>query len=178
MMTKVRLALVVAMSENRVIGRDGALPWHIRSDLKKFKEITHSKPIIMGSNTWDSLPRKPLPGRLNLVLTRDLKFEAEGGIVCNSLFEALDIAREHAVEDGAPTPEDLEVCVIGGANVFEQMMGRATRIYLTQVHATVEGDTYFPEIDPAVWQVSSSEEFPQGEGDDYAFTLKTYDKIK
>jgi dihydrofolate reductase len=168
---KVRLALVVAMSENRVIGRDGGLPWHIRSDLKKFKEITQFKPVIMGSNTWDSLPRKPLPGRLNLVLSRDLKFEAEGGIVCNTLFEALDIAREHAVDDGAD-----EICIIGGANVFEQLLPKAGRIYLTQVHATVDGDTFFPTIDDGQWTLSSEEAFEKAEGDDYAWTLKVYDR--
>lgn len=171
MITKTRLALVVAMSENRVIGKDGGLPWHIRSDLKKFKEITQFKPIIMGSNTWDSLPRKPLPGRLNLVLSRDLKFEAEGGIVCNTLFEALDIAREHAVDDGAE-----EICIIGGANVFEQLLPKAGRIYLTQVHATVEGDIFFPAIDDSQWTLSSEEAFEKAEGDDHAWTLKVYDR--
>ncbi len=176
MMAKVRLALVVAMSENRCIGKDGGLPWHIRSDLKRFKEITHSKPVIMGSATWDSLPRKPLPGRLNLVVSRDPKFEAEGGIACGSLFEALDIAREHAVEDGAPTPGDLEICCIGGANVFGQLLPKANRLYVTHVHATVDGDTFFPEIDPAVWTVVSEEALPKGEHDDYACTLKVYDR--
>ncbi len=176
MIGQVRLSLVVAMSENGVIGRDGGLPWHIRSDLKKFKEITHSKPIIMGSTTWDSLPRKPLPGRLNLVLTRDLKFEAEGGIVCNTLHEALDIAREHAVEDGAPATDMPEICVIGGANVFEQVLPRANRLYVTEVQATIEGDTHFPAIDPAIWQVTSSETFDKAEGDDYGFVFKVYER--
>ena len=177
MTPKVRLSLVVAMSENGVIGREGGLPWHLRSDLKAFKRITHSKPIIMGSTTWDSLPRKPLPGRLNLVLTRDLKFEAEGGLVCNSLFEALDIAREHANEDGPPGAEN-EICIIGGANVFTQAMPRADRLYVTHVHATIEGDTHFPAIDPAQWTVTSSEDFAKDEGDDYDFTLKIYDRVR
>lgn len=171
MIPKIKLALVVAMSDNRVIGRDGGLPWRLRSDMKKFKEITQFKPIIMGSNTWDSLPRKPLPGRLNLVLSRDLKFEAEGGIVCNTLFEALDIAREHAADDGAD-----EICVIGGANLYNQILGRADRLYVTHVHAEVEGDTFFPEIDPATWRVVSSEDFARAEGDDYDFTLKIYER--
>ena len=169
---KVRLALVAAMSRNGVIGRDGGLPWHIRSDLKLFKRITDAKPIIMGSSTWDSLPRKPLPGRLNLVLSRDVKFEAEGGIVCSSLFEALDIAREHAIDDGAD-----EICVIGGANVFAQVMARADRLYLTVVDAEVEGDVYFPAVDPAAWKLVSEEPHEKAEGDDYAFTLKTYERI-
>ncbi len=170
---KVRLALVVAASENGVIGRAGGLPWHIRSDLKLFKRITDAKPIIMGSATWDSLPRKPLPGRLNLVLSRDAKFEAEGGIVCSSLFEALDIAREHAIDDGAE-----EICVIGGANVFAQTLAKADRIYLTEVQATVEGDTHFPPLDPAQWRLASTEPHEKGEGDDFAFTLKIFERIK
>ncbi len=182
MIVKVRLSLVVAMSDNRVIGRgtgrNSTLPWHIRSDLKKFKEITHSKPIIMGSTTWESLPRKPLPGRLNLVLTRDPTFEAEGGIVVNSLHEALDIGREHAVEDGAPASDMPEICVIGGANVFAQCLPKADRLYVTHVDATIEdGDTFFPEIDPAVWKVVSEEAFPKAEGDDYAFTLRVYERV-
>jgi dihydrofolate reductase len=170
---KPKLSLVVAMSENHVIGRDGGLPWHLRSDLKNFKAITQSKPILMGSNTWDSLPRKPLPGRLNLVLSRDLKFEAEGGIVCGSLFEALDIAKEHAIDDGAE-----EICVIGGANLFAQVMAKADRLYVTHVHATVDGDTHFPAIDPARWQVVRQEAFAKTADDDYDFTLKVYERLQ
>ena len=173
MIAKVRLSLVVAMSENGVIGKDGGLPWHLSSDLKKFKEITSKKPIIMGSNTWDSLPRKPLPGRLNLVLSRDLKFEAEGGVICSTLFEALDIAREHAVDEDAE-----EICIIGGANVFTQVMAKADRLYLTVVHAEIEGDTHFPAIDLAQWVLSSQEDFTRGEGDDFDFSLKVYDRIR
>ncbi|ADU13399.1 dihydrofolate reductase [Asticcacaulis excentricus] len=170
-MQKPKLALIVAMSENRVIGRDNALPWHLKSDLKLFKAATQFKPIIMGSNTWDSLPRKPLPGRLNLVCSRDLKFEAEGGIVCNSLFEALDIAREHAADDGAD-----EVVVIGGANIYEQTLPKADRLYVTEVHTTLDGDARFPEIDPAQWVEVKSEFCPKAEGDDYDFTVKVYER--
>lgn len=177
MLPKIRLSLVVAMSENGIIGRESGLPWHLRSDMKMFKRVTHSKPVIMGSATWDSLPRKPLPGRLNLVLSRDLKFEAEGGLVCNSLFEALDIAREHATEDGPPGDEN-EICVIGGANVFAQVMSKADRLYVTHVHAVVEGDTRFPAIDPAQWSATSSEDFARGEGDDHDFTFTIYDRIR
>lgn len=170
-MPKPKLALIVAMSENRVIGRDNALPWHLKSDLKMFKAITQFKPIIMGSNTWDSLPRKPLPGRLNLVCSRDLKFEAEGGIVCHSLFEALDIAREHAADDGAD-----EVVVIGGANIYEQTLPKADRLYVTEVHTTLDGDAHFPQIDPAQWTEVKSEFCPRAEGDDYDFTLKVFER--
>lgn len=168
-----RLCLIVAMSDNHVIGRDNGLPWHLRSDLKNFKALTQFKPVIMGSNTWDSLPRKPLLGRLNLVLSRDLKFEAEGGVICETLFEALSIAREHAMDDGAD-----EIMIIGGAKVYEQTLPKADRLYVTQVHATVEGDTHFPAIDPAIWQETQSGFVPKGEGDDHDFTLKVYDRKK
>ncbi|WP_031238933.1 dihydrofolate reductase [Asticcacaulis sp. AC466] len=172
-MAKVRLAIVVAMSNNGVIGKAGGLPWHLRSDLKRFKEITQFKPIIMGSTTWDSLPKKPLPGRLNIVLSRDPKMEAVGGIICETLFEALDIAREHAADDGAD-----EVCVIGGANVYEQTLAKADRLYVSHVHADVEGDAHFPAIDPAVWRVTSQEAFQKTENDDFDFTLTIYDRVK
>ncbi|WP_140984659.1 dihydrofolate reductase [Asticcacaulis tiandongensis] len=172
-MASPRLSLIVAMSDNHVIGRDNGLPWHLRSDLKNFKATTQFKPVIMGSNTWDSLPRKPLPGRLNLVLSRDLKFEAEGGVVCETLFEALSIAREHAMDDGAD-----EIMIIGGAKVYEQTLPKADRLYVTQVHANVEGDTFFPPIDPEIWQETRSEFLTRGEGDDHDFTLKIYDRKK
>ncbi|MFT4091275.1 MAG: dihydrofolate reductase [Asticcacaulis sp.] len=172
-MVSPRLCLIVALSDNNVIGRDNGLPWHLRSDLKNFKAQTQFKPVIMGSNTWDSLPRKPLPGRLNLVLSRDLKFEAEGGVVCETLFEALSIAREHAMDDGAD-----EIMIIGGAKVYEQTLPKADRLYVTQVHAEIEGDTHFPVIDPAIWQETQSEFVPKGEGDDHDFTLKVYDRIR
>jgi len=171
MIGRVRIALVVAMSENGVIGRDGGLPWRLKSDLRQFKAITTGKPVIMGSTTWDSLPRKPLPGRLNLVLSRDAKFEAVGAVVCNSLFEALDIAREHAIEEDAE-----EICVIGGADVFTQMLPKADRLYLTTVHAIIDGDTFFPPIDLSGWTLTATEVFPQAEGDDYPFTLRVLDK--
>ncbi len=173
MISKVRIAIVVGMSTNRVIGKDGGLPWHIRSDLKKFKEITAGKPLIMGATTWDSLPRKPLPGRLNLVLTRDPRFEADGAIVCNSIFEAVDIAREHAVDDDID-----EICVIGGANIYEQFLPKSDRLYVSEIQADVEGDAIFPEIDTMTWELASSEPYVKAEGDDYDFTLKIYNRRK
>ncbi|MGA9657800.1 MAG: dihydrofolate reductase [Asticcacaulis sp.] len=172
-MPKIRLSLVVAMSDNGVIGKDGGLPWHLRSDLKRFKEITQFKPILMGSNTWDSLPKKPLPGRLNIVLSRDIKMEADGAVICSSLFEALDIAREHAADDGAD-----EICVIGGASIYEQTLPRADRLYVSHVHASVDGDTFFPVIDPAIWYVKEEAAFSKTEHDDHDFTLKVYERIK
>src|ERR1700749_4819340 len=107
----------IARSKNGVIGRDGDLPWRLKSDLQIFKQVTLFKPVIMGRKTWDSLPKKPLPGRLNVVLSHDGSFEPQGALVCETLGEALQIAREQAQEDGAE-----EVCVIGGAAVFAEVL--------------------------------------------------------
>ncbi|MDO9588354.1 MAG: dihydrofolate reductase, partial [Brevundimonas sp.] len=114
------LALVVARARNGVIGRDGDLPWRLRSDLQRFKAITLGKPCIMGRKTWESLPLKPLPGRLNLILSRDESFEAHRAVVCTTLDEAVEIARETAEEDGVD-----EICVIGGVALFEKALPRA-----------------------------------------------------
>lgn len=166
-----RLSLVAAVADNGVIGKGNDLPWRLKSDMKWFKQITQFKPVIMGSNTWDSLPRKPLPGRMNIVLTRDLKFEAEGAIVCNSLFEALELAREQALDEGLD-----DICVIGGANLYAQVLPKADRLYITHVHASPEGDVHFPEIDRKAWVEISSEPHPKAEEDDFDFTIKIYER--
>ena len=173
-----KLVLVAALAENRVIGLKGDLPWRLRSDLKHFKAITQFKPVIMGARTWESLPRKPLPGRLNIILSRSAQFEAHavehgGAVVCETLSEALEIAYEHAEDDA----ED-EVCVIGGASLYEACLPKAHRLYLTRVHAKPEGDTHFPEFDAAQWTLSHSEFHAHGEGDDFDFTTEVYDLIK
>lgn len=168
-----RLAIVAAVAENGVIGRGNDLPWHIRSDLIYFKSITQFKPVIMGSNTWDSLPKKPLPGRLNIVLSRDLKFEAEGAIICNTLFEALELAREHALDEGCE-----DICVIGGANLYAQVLPKADRLYITRVHASPEGDVSFPDIDKSQWLEVESAHHEAAEGDDHDFTTLIYDRLK
>ena len=141
------LALVAARGRNGVIGREGALPWRLKSDLALFKKTTLFKPVIMGRKTWDSLPRKPLPGRLNLVLSRAGAFEPQGAVVCERFEEALDIAREQARDDGAD-----EVCVIGGRALFDLALPRARRLYLTEVEAEPEGDVRFPDVDETAWR--------------------------
>ncbi|MDI7775239.1 dihydrofolate reductase [Asticcacaulis sp. EMRT-3] len=152
-----------------IFGFDHSL-LNVANDLSR---IIHSLcPIITDDDTWDSLPKKPLPGRLNLVLSRDLKFEAEGGIICSTLLEAIDIAREQAADDGVD-----EICVIGGANIYGQTLPRADRLYVTHVHADVEGDTHFPAIDPKVWKVVREDAHAAGEGDDYAFTATVYERV-
>jgi dihydrofolate reductase len=162
----------IARSRNGVIGRDGDLPWRLKSDLAIFKATTLFKPVIMGRKTWDSLPTKPLPGRLNVVLSRDGSFEPEGAIVCEQLDEAFQIAREHAQDDGAE-----EVCVIGGASLFAEALPRAKRMYLTEVDAEVEGDVYLPPFDESQWREVRREEHPAGPDDDYAFVFRVLERI-
>src|SRR5882757_11521817 len=116
----------IARARNGVIGKDGGLPWRLKSDLANFRAVTMGKPVIMGRKTWDSLPRKPLVGRTNIVLSRDGSFEPAGAVVCEEFIDAIAIAREQAEEDGVG-----EVCVIGGASLFELTLPRARRLYLT-----------------------------------------------
>jgi dihydrofolate reductase len=169
------LALVVARARNGVIGRDGDLPWRLRSDLQRFKAITLGKPCIMGRKTWESLPLKPLPGRLNLVLTRDESYAAEGrsrgALVCTTLDEAIEIAREQAEDEGVD-----EICVIGGTALFAAALPRTKRLYITEVEAEPEGDALFPAFDESAFVETSREAHMPGEKDDHAFVFRTLDR--
>ena len=138
------LALVVAMAKGRVIGKDGGLPWHIPEDLRHFRRVTMGHAILMGRKTWDSIGR-PLPGRRNIVITRNRELQLEGAEVVHSLEEAVALAR-----DGG----DSEPRVIGGASLYEAALPLATRIYLTEVDMEVEGDTFFPGLDESQWRES------------------------
>ena len=166
-----RIALVVARGRNGVIGRDGDLPWRLRSDLQRFKAITMGKPCIMGRKTWESLPLKPLPGRLNIVLTRDEAYGTDhspkGALVCTSLDEAIEIAREQAEDDGVD-----EICVIGGTALFQATLPRAKRLYITEVDAAPEGDAVFPHFDAGSFTETSSEAHVAGEKDDHDFVFR------
>jgi dihydrofolate reductase len=166
-MTGMRVSAVVAASDNNVIGKDGGLPWHVSSDLKLFKEITLGKPVIMGRRTWESLPRKPLPGRRNIVITRNPDYVAEGAEIVRSVDEAL------AVCAGEP-----EVSIIGGGQVYEQAMSRTDRIYLTRIHLEVDGDTLLPDLPAQEWREVERRAFDKGERDDAAFTLVVLDRIE
>ena len=165
------IALVVARARNGVIGREGGLPWRLRSDLQRFKAVTMGKPCIMGRRTWESLPLKPLPGRLNLVLSKDESFLAKGALVCTTLDEAVEIGREQAQEDGVD-----EICVIGGTALFEMALPRAKRLYLTEVDAEPEGDAVFPAFDEGAWAEVSSEAHPAGEKDDHDFVFRVLER--
>ncbi len=161
----------IARARNGVIGRGGDLPWRLKTDLANFRATTMGKPVIMGRKTWDSLPRKPLPGRTNIVLTRDGSFQAKGALVCDDFSEAVQIAREQAQDDGA-----AEVCVIGGASLFELALPKAQRVYLTEVEAEVEGDVTLAPFDESAWSEVRRESFPAGEGDDYPFTNRVLER--
>ena len=168
----VRLTLgPVARARNGVIGRGGALPWRLRADLRRFRALTLGKPVIMGRKTWDSLPRRPLPGRLNLVLTRQASFEAMGALVCADFGEAVAIAKEHAAEDGAP-----EVCVIGGADLFALALPRAQRIYLTEVEGEPDGDVVMPALDETGWREVRREAVPAGPEDEYPTVFRVLER--
>lgn len=170
------VALVVARATNGVIGRDGDLPWSLRSDLQRFKAITTGKPCIMGRATWESLPLRPLPGRLNLVLSRDLSYEeqgkAKGAVVVSSLADALDIARETAEDDGVD-----EICVIGGTAVFEAALPRAKRLYITEVDVEAEGNAHFPAFDKSLFRETLSEPHDAGEKDDHPFVFRILERL-
>jgi dihydrofolate reductase len=163
-----RIAFVVAVARNGVIGRQGTLPWRISSDLKRFKAITMGKPVIMGRKTWESLPRRPLPGRLNIVITRDRQYRAEGAAVVVSVAEALAQARQ---------AESDEICVIGGSEIFRQMLPMADRLYLTEVDLAPDGDVHFPPLDRSEWREASREMHPRREGDDAGFVLRVLDRV-
>lgn len=162
---------MVARARNGVIGRAGGLPWRLKSDMELFKATTMGKPLIMGRRTWDSLPRKPLPGRTNIVLSRDGAFEPPGAVVCERFDEALAIAREQARDDGAE-----EVCAIGGEAVFALALPKARRLYLTEVEAEVDGDVLFPPFDEAAWTEVRREPHPAGEEDDYSFVFRVLER--
>jgi dihydrofolate reductase len=150
------IALIAAMDRNRLIGQGNAMPWHLPADLKHFRAVTWGKPMVMGRRTYQSLGR-PLPGRTNIVVSRDPEFRAAGVIVARSLDEALARAAEAAGAGG-------EIMGIGGANLYAQLLPRAQRLYLTQIDAELKGDAWFPPFDPGRWREVSREAHPAGEG--------------
>ena len=165
-----RLSLIVAVARNGVIGRDNGLPWHLPGDLKHFKSITMGKPIIMGRKTFESIGR-PLPGRTNIVLTRDPGFSREGVETVHDLAQAM-----RAAADNAGIAEEPEAMIIGGAGICELTLADASRIYLTEIHEEVSGDTYFPEIDRGDWSEISREDVPATSGDSCNYSFVVLDR--
>lgn len=156
------ITLVVAVAENGVIGREGDLPWRLSSDLKRFKADTIGKPVIMGRKTFQSIG-KPLPGRENIVVSRDQSFRPDGVTVSSSVKSALDLARQ-----AARAMEASDIAVIGGGEIYRQAFDLADRIIVTRVMARPDGDTHFPEIDPEIWQELEAQDHPAGEKDSHA----------
>lgn len=156
-----QVSIIVAMDRNRVIGKNGTLPWHISSDLQNFKKITMGKTIIMGRKTHESIGR-PLPGRENIILTRDKNYQAEGCTVLQCIEDIFEYCKN--VD---------EVMITGGSEIYQQSLEQASRLYLTEVHTEIEGDTFFPEFERNEWKEISREEFKADEKNefDYSFVI-------
>ncbi|KAA0695128.1 dihydrofolate reductase [Halopseudomonas laoshanensis] len=166
-----RIALIAAMGRNHVIGRDNQLPWHLPEDLKYFRSMTWGKPIVMGRKTFDSLGR-PLPGRTNIVITRQSGLQLPGASVQGSVDAALEQAGRQALLDGVD-----EIMVIGGENLYRQMLDRADRLYLTLVDAEPEGDAWFPAVDGAQWALVD-ERVVAGGADYPAHRYQVLDRVR
>lgn len=162
------LVLVAAIGENGVIGRDNALPWRLRSDLKHFRALTMGKPVVMGRRTFASIG-KPLPGRTNIVVTRRADFAAPGIVVARDIPAALLAAKGDALRRGI-----REIMVIGGSDLFSALIGQAARLEITRVHAAPAGDTFFPVVDAALWDEGEARRHAAGPHDDADFTTLAY----
>jgi dihydrofolate reductase len=162
------IVLIVAVAENGVIGAGGAMPWRLKSDMARFKALTSGKPVVMGRKTFVSIGR-PLPGRTNIVVTRDAGFRAAGVVVTHSVTDAMAIATGDALRRFA-----TEIAVIGGAEVYAQWMGAADRLEITEVHARPEGDTRFAAIDAAAWEEVARVRNPAGPDDSADFSYVTF----
>ena len=170
MTTNPKLSLIVAKSRNGVIGVDGDLPWKLSSDLKFFKRTTMGKPVLMGRVTWESLPF-PLPGRPNLVLTRDTSYKAPKAEIFHDLHDMIGRGYELAGQANVD-----EIMLIGGAKLYASLMRFCDRMYITEVDAMIEGDAHFPAIRAYHWYLTDETAFSQQDGDDYPFTVKVYDR--
>ena len=164
-MTAVPLAIVVAVAENGVIGRDGGLPWRLKTDLARFRRLTWGKPLIMGRRSWDGIGR-PLPGRETVVLTRERAFRAPGAHVAHDWSSAVAQAAALARELGAG-----EIAVVGGAEIYRRALPETGRLHLTRVHARPEGDVLFPAFDEGAWRETFREAHPAGPEDEHPFTF-------
>ncbi len=167
MTSRPHIGLVIAIAENGTIGRDNEIPWRLPGDMVHFKRVTMGKPIIAGRKTYESFPKRPLPGRPNLVVTRDRGYAAPGAEVFGSLDEAMARAETLARQLGVD-----EIMIVGGAQIYEQALPLATRIHLTEVHAAPEGDAHFV-FDRSIWREASRERHEAGEKDsaDYSFVV-------
>jgi dihydrofolate reductase len=167
---RVAIVLVVAVADNDVIGRAGGLPWRIKSDLRHFRAVTSGKPVVMGRRTYESIG-KPLKDRTNIVVSRNASVAIDNVVVTPSLDAALEVARGDALRRNAEA-----IMVIGGANIYAQVLGRADRLEVTRVHARPQGDVIFPTVDPATWRELSRADHAAGPDDEASFTIVTYER--
>ena len=166
------IVLIVAVAENGVIGHDNTIPWRLKSDQQRLKAITLNKPVVMGRKTFESL-RRPLPGRTNIVVTRDPSYRAHGAVVTTSFENARAVAHGDALRRFA-----TEIAVIGGAEIYAQWMECADRLEITEVHARPDGDTRFPAVDPAAWEEVARVRNPAGSHDSADFSYVTFRRRK
>lgn len=159
------ISMIVAVSSNSVIGRDGDLPWHMPADLKRFKRLTMGHHLIIGRRTWDEVGA-PLPGRIMVVVTRDTEFRVDGATVVHSLDEALQVVEG-----------DDEVFIAGGGEIYRQALPLADRVYLTRVHAEIDGDTTFPELEEEEWRLVDREDHGSDDRNPYPYSFLTYDRV-
>jgi dihydrofolate reductase len=171
MSNTIPLVYVVAVAKGGVIGAQNTLPWRLKSDLAFFKRVTTGKPLLMGRKTWESLPRRPLPGRENIVITRQADYAAPGAHLVADVEAGVKLARAFAARDGAS-----EVAVIGGGEIFTALLGQTARIYLTEVDYEVEGDTFFPPLDMGQWREISREPHQRGPEDDADFVIRVLER--
>ena len=170
-MADITISLIAAVAANNVIGADNDMPWRLSTDLKRFKAVTMGKPIIMGRRTYESVG-KALPGRLNVVVTRNQALKLEDAVISSSLDDAIIVAKVEAFKTGQD-----ELMITGGGQIYAEAMERADRLYITHVDATPNGDTYFPKIIEEDWKIISQEDVPRGEKDNAATIYRIYERI-
>nr|AIA17088.1 Dihydrofolate reductase [uncultured bacterium]AIA17503.1 Dihydrofolate reductase [uncultured bacterium]AIA18166.1 Dihydrofolate reductase [uncultured bacterium] len=166
-----KISIIVAASENNVIGRNNDLPWYLPLDLKYFKDTTMGHCVVMGRKNFESIPPKysPLVGRTNIVITRQKDYKANGAVVVNSIEDAIEYARRQS---------ETECFITGGGEIFRQSLQYCDRIYLTRIHAVIEGDVYFPELNMNEWKEVSRDDRPADEKNNYSFSFLRFERIK
>lgn len=168
-MAPIKIVIIVAVSQNGIIGRDGDMPWKLSTDLKRFKALSMGKPLIMGRKTFESVGSKPLPGRPHIIISRSQRFDMPGVETVSSLEGALDRGREIAADLGV-----AEVCIVGGGEIYRQALGFADVLHVTHVETVVEGDTSFPPINPDEFALTEETPVPSGEKDNYPTRYAIY----
>ncbi|HKA78616.1 MAG TPA: dihydrofolate reductase [Xanthobacteraceae bacterium] len=171
--SRIALVLVAAVADNGVIGQGGTLPWRLKSDMQGFRATTWGKPVVVGRTTYLSFSKRPLPGRTNIVVTRNRSFAAHGALVSSTLEAALEAARGDALRRGADA-----IAVVGGADIYAQTIGLADRLVITRVHLQPAGDARFPAIDPDIWREVERTEHRAGPDDEADFTVLVYERRK